>query len=81
MLMGSVGRGEVKGILVKMGTSMRQFSMSDADLAVRLTDEQGQASLNYPTNLTQVEKSDFDRIARHGGEVCEATLTAYADWL
>lgn len=79
MLMGSIGRGELKGILVKMGTSMRQFRMSDADLAVRLTDEQGQVSLNYPTNLTQVVKSAFDMIARHGSEVCEATLTAYAD--
>ena len=79
MLIGSISRGEVKGVLLKMGISMRQFGMSDADLAVRLTDEQGQVLLNYPTNLTRVVESDFDMIARHGSEVCEATLTAYAD--
>lgn len=78
MLMGSIRRGEVRGILLKMGTSMRQFEMAQADMAGRLTDEQGAASLNYPTNLTRVSEIDFDMIARHGSEVCEATMKAYA---
>jgi len=78
MLMGSITRGEVRGILVRMGTSMRQFGMTPDRLVERLTDEQGARSLNYPTNLTRVSESDFDLIARHGHEVCEATMTAYA---
>lgn len=78
MLMGSITRGEVRGILVRMGTSMRQFGMTPDRLVDRLTDEQGARSLNYPTNLTRVSESDFDLIARHGHEVCEATMTAYA---
>lgn len=79
MLMGSIRRGEVRGILLKMGTSMRQFEMAQADMAGRLTDEQSAASLYYPTNLTRVSEPDFDMIARHGSEVCEATMKAYAE--
>ncbi|MGZ2484847.1 NTE family protein [Rhizobium pisi] len=78
MLMGSIARGEVKGILVRMGTSMRQFGMDPGMLKQRLTDEQSALSLNYPTNLTRISESDFDLIARHGQEVCEATQVAYA---
>ncbi|WCK03294.1 patatin-like phospholipase family protein [Agrobacterium tumefaciens] len=77
MLMGSIGRGEVKGILVKMGTSMRQFGFADDVLAMMLTDEEAGSSLNYPTNLTKVAEPQFDIIARHGSEVCAATLKAY----
>ncbi len=78
MLMGSIRRGEVRGVLLKMATSMRQFEMAQADMVGRFTDEQGAASLNYPTNLTRVSETDFDMIARHGSEVCEATMKAYA---
>ncbi len=46
--MGSIGRGEVKGILVKMGASMRQFGLADEELAMMLTDEEASTSLNYP---------------------------------
>jgi NTE family protein len=57
---------------------MRQFEIAQADMAGRLTDEQGVASLNYPTNLTRVSEIDFDMIARHGSEVCEATMNAHS---
>ncbi|WP_202615399.1 hypothetical protein [Rhizobium deserti] len=77
MLMGSILRGEVKGVLIRMGVSMRQFGMEPAALAERLTDEQSAVSLNYPTNLTKVWEDDFDLLSRHGAEVCEATLVAY----
>jgi NTE family protein len=77
MLMGSILRGEIRGVLVKMGTSMRQFGIPDEKLSGLLTDEQAGLSLNYPTNLTQVTADDFDMISRHGQEVCQATLDAY----
>lgn len=77
MLMGSIARGEVRGILVKMGTPMRQFGISEHELTDLLTDEQAGMSLNYPTNLTKVAEPEFDMIARHGSEVCAATLNAY----
>lgn len=77
MLMGSIARGEVKGVLLRMGVSMRQFGMEPAALAEQLTDEQSSVSLNYPTNLTKISKDDFDLLSRHGAEVCEATLSAY----
>ncbi len=78
MLMGSIARNEVKGILVKMGMSMRQFQISETEMTERLTDEQAGSSLNYPTNLTKVAELDFDMVARHGSEVCEATMRAYS---
>ncbi|MDO1583617.1 patatin-like phospholipase family protein [Rhizobium oryzicola] len=77
MLMGSIQRGEVKGVLIRMGVSMRQFGMEPAALAERLTDEQSALSLNYPTNLTKISEDDFDLLSRHGAEVCEATLVTY----
>ncbi|OWV99533.1 patatin-like phospholipase family protein [Rhizobium sp. R693] len=78
MLMGSIARGEIRGILVRMGTSMRQFGMASEMFKARLTDEQGAMSLNYPTNLTRISEKDFDLLSRHGFEVCEATMTTYA---
>lgn len=78
MLMGSIFRGEVKGVLLRMGVSMRQFGMDSTSLSKRLTDEQGAISLNYPTNLTRISNDDFDLLSRHGAEVCEATLAAHA---
>jgi NTE family protein len=78
MLIGSISRGEVKGVLVRMGLSMRRFGMDSAALAERLSDEQSAVSLNYPTNLTRISKKDFDLISRHGSEVCEATLGTLA---
>lgn len=77
MLIGSILRGEVKGVLLRMGVSMRQFGMDSTALAERLTDEQGAVSLNYPTNLTRISEDDFDLLSRHGTEVCEATLATY----
>lgn len=78
MLIGSIARGEVKGVLVRMGTSMRQFGMDADALKDRLSDQQGSVSLNYPTNLTRISQNDFDLLSRHGAEVCEATLATYA---
>lgn len=78
MLMGSISRGEVKGVLVRMGVSMRQFGMKADELKNKLTDEQGSVALNYPTNLTRISATDFELLERHGAEVCEVTLAVYA---
>lgn len=77
MLIGSISRGEVKGVLLRMGTSMRQLGMKGAALEERLSDEQSAVSLNYPTNLTRISEEDFDLLTRHGSEVCEGTLAKY----
>lgn len=78
MLIGSIARGEVKGVIVRMGTSMRKFGMDPDMLKERLTDEQSSMSLNYPTNLTRISEVDFDLLSRHGFEVSEATMNAHA---
>lgn len=79
MLMGSIKRGEVRGVLVRMGTSVRQFGLDAIALDDRLTDERSATALNYPTNLTRISETDFDLLSRHGDEICEATLAAYAE--
>ncbi|MGO7446514.1 patatin-like phospholipase family protein [Rhizobium ruizarguesonis] len=78
MLIGSIARGEVRGVLMRMGASMRQFGMDADALKERLSDEQGATALNYPTNLTSISRTDFDLLCRHGFEVCEVTLATHA---
>ena len=77
MLMGSIERREVKGVLVLLGTSMRQFGADLKTLRECLTDDQAGIALNYPTNLTRISERDFDLIARHGHELCQTTINSY----
>jgi NTE family protein len=42
------------------------------------SDQEAALALAHPTDLKALSKQDFDRIARHGFEVADATLAAYA---
>jgi NTE family protein len=84
MLMDSIARGEIRGVLLRMGNSTRNLDVksgftrpssqyddfsSEADVAV---------VANHPTDLNALSPAGFDRIARHGYEVADTTLTAHA---
>jgi NTE family protein len=73
MLMKSITEGEIRGFLLRLGTSSRQFVRSPGALP-GLTDEDCAYCLNYPTHLTQVEADDFDRLSAHGHEVASMTI-------
>jgi hypothetical protein len=64
------------GIPFRLGTSPRQFKMQAGNVGGQ-TDEECAACLNYPTNLTKVAGSDFDRIAHHGYEIARMTMGTY----
>lgn len=76
MLMKAISQEEIAGFLFRLGTSPRQFKMQAGNVG-GLTDEECAACLNYPTNLTKVAGSDFDRIAHHGYEVARMTMGTY----
>jgi len=84
MLVDALERGDVEGVLLRMGNSVR-----DLDLKTGRTREAEQydhfqedretlLALRHPTDLKAIPKALFDRIARHGYEIADATLTAYA---
>lgn len=79
MLINAIRRNEIKGFLFRMGTAPRQLGLSAEAARGYLTDEDCLSCLNYPTNLTQLTDANFDRIARHGAEVAQLTMAAYAD--
>ncbi|TRC89684.1 hypothetical protein FJV80_07780 [Mesorhizobium sp. WSM4310] len=76
MLMKAISQEEIAGFLFRLGTSPRQFKMQAGNVG-GLTDEECASCLNYPTNLTKVAGSDFDRIAHHGYEVARMTMGTY----
>lgn len=78
MLMKSINQKEFEGYLFRMGTPARSFHPESSILTEYLSDEDSAVSLNYPTNLTIISEDNFDRIARHGSEVAELTLSAFS---
>lgn len=78
MLIHSVRSGNVDAFVIRMGTLVRQKSMSIPTSDGLLTDEQCVACWKYPTDLKRMAKEHFDLIARHGFEVTEVTLNAYS---
>ncbi len=84
MVLGSIGRGEIEGVVMRMGNSTRSFDIKAA--AERpaasyddfLTDADVAEAASYPTDLNALSPKAFDRIARHGQEVAELTLSTYA---
>jgi NTE family protein len=84
MVMGAISRGEIKGVLIRMGNSTRNIDikastvrppasydgfLSDADVAM---------AASHPTDLNALSSAAFDRLARHGYETANQTLSAYA---
>jgi NTE family protein len=84
MLLGSITRGDLKGVLVRMGNSTRNFDIkSGTDRTAAgydkfLSDADVDDAATYPTDLNALSVEAFDRVARHGHEIADLTLTKYA---
>jgi NTE family protein len=84
MLMADIAAGNVNGVLLRMGNSVRAVDVkSDRARPVGFydafqTDEQAATALKYPTDLKALSGAQFDALARHGFEVADATMTTYA---
>lgn len=81
MLVRDLESGSIRGVLIKMGNSVRdidgQIKRVRDDYDRYLSDEASRLALGYPTDLKAPSVDLFDRIARHGFENADATLTAY----
>jgi NTE family protein len=84
ILMADIAAGNVKGVLLRMGNSVRSVDVkSDRGRPVGFydafqTDEQAATALQYPTDLKALSETQFDALARHGFEVADVTTTTYA---
>jgi NTE family protein len=84
MFVSAIEIGAIRGALLRMGNSVRDIDIKasrsrDQSAYDRFQTEQDVASaLLEPTELKAISAQAFDRIARHGYEVTDATLTAYA---
>lgn len=76
-------KGAAAGALIRMGNSVRDIDMkasrerAGTDYARFQEDRVASLALKHPTNLSSLSVKLFERIARHGHEVADATLTAY----
>jgi NTE family protein len=83
MLIADIASGNVSGVLLRMGNSVRSVDIkSDRARPVGFydefqSDEQAVTALQYPTDLKALTETQFDALARHGFEVADVTLTTY----
>ncbi len=84
MLVADLTSGRIPGALVRMGNSVRSLDVK-ADTARPpefyegvQPDAEASVALEYPTDLKALTAGDFDRLARHGFEAADTTLTTYA---
>jgi NTE family protein len=83
MFVWAIGEGTVKGALLRMGNSVRDVDIKAGRLREQATydlfqeDQHVAVAFEYPTDLKAISKILFDRIARHGYELADATLTTY----
>ncbi|ANY77098.1 hypothetical protein BB934_01755 [Microvirga ossetica] len=79
MLVRDFEAGTIRGALIKMGNSVRdidiQVKRGRDDYDLYLSDEESRLALTHPTDLKAPSKDLFDRIARHGFEAADATLS------
>ena len=79
----ALGKGGAAGALIRMGNSVRDIDIkanrerAGADYTQFQTDREASLALKHPTNLSSLSIDTFERVARHGHEVADATLTAY----
>jgi NTE family protein len=84
MLIGAIADGVVRGVLLRMGNSVRDIDIKAGRPRERSwydrfqQDQQVSLAFEHPTDLRALSKSAFDSISRHGYELTDATLTAYA---
>ena len=83
MFVGSLSRGEVQGVLVRMGNSTRNLDLKSGRPAVVrdydgvLSEDDVVTAATHPTDLGELSAATFDLIARHGFEVAAHTLSTY----
>jgi NTE family protein len=84
MLVRDLQRGTFEGVLVRMGNSVRDIDLKSgrgrdhAEYDQFQGDREAALALLHSTDLKAVSEALFDRIARHGHEVTNATLAAHA---
>jgi NTE family protein len=83
-LVADLASGAVPGVLVRMGNSVREMDVKTVTARtvgfydVVQSDQQAAAAADHPTDLKALSDGAFDRLARHGFEAADATLTSYA---
>lgn len=83
MLVAALTRGEVQGVLLRMGNSNRNFDLKvgragdPSDYDNSSSEDHVETVASYPTDLNAIRTEDFDRITRHAYEIAERTLTTY----
>jgi NTE family protein len=84
MLVQDLRRGTFEGVLVRMGNSVRDIDLKSGrsrdlnEYDQFQGDRETALALLHPTDLKAMSETLFDRIARHGHEVADATLVAHA---
>jgi NTE family protein len=83
MLIRDIENGMIRGALVRMGNSVRHIDVKSGrprrpqGYDSFQADEEAALALMHPTALRALPEDLFDRIARHGYEATDATLTTY----
>lgn len=84
MFMQAVSSGTVSGALLRMGNSVRDIDIKAgckrdaAQYDLFQSEQEVAAALALPTGLSAIPQAVFDRVARHGYELADATLTTYS---
>ena len=83
MIVDAFQRKAARGAIFRMGNSVREVDRKSGRERAKeeydkfLDDGSAAVALRYPTNLSAMKETDYTRIARHGFELAEATLSAY----
>jgi NTE family protein len=84
MFASAIEDGTINGVFLRMGNSVRDIDIKTGRQRDRSYYDQFQAdrdvalAYRYPTDLKAISAESFDHVARHGYELADATLTAYA---
>jgi NTE family protein len=84
MLVADLTSGRISGALVRMGNSVRSLDVKASKMRPLgfyddvQPDAEASVALEYPTDLKALTTGDFDRLARHGFEAADTTLTTHA---
>lgn len=84
MLMREFEHGRIRGVIVRMGKSIRDIDMQagitrpEWEHSAYLSDELTKAAVAHPTALNRLSVEEFDLLARHGFECSDATLAAHS---
>jgi NTE family protein len=84
MFVAAIEDGTINGVLLRMGNSVRDVDIKTGRQRDRSSYDLFQAdrevalAFRYPTDLKALSIESFDHIARHGYELADVTLTAYA---